>query len=490
MSPERPSASGTLFLPSVVRSGETTSCQIMEKRRNYWVMTTTTIPAPSKTRETLRWRGRRIGLFMVAVMAPAYLNFTGESRFWTVDQRSSRAAVHDYSGLIEADDPHRGGDLRPLYISTNTVKNALDRQRENVLGGKETTKIHPPLADSWPIKRMREAVCNQKELDALRVPSFIIAGSQKAGTSALYTLLRMHPHVVSSRKFEVHFFDHRLSEYRGRDPASVSVEEICERRRAYQKYFDIQMLPNLTQGTTTKIASFEKTPRYICYSYIPGFVKRITPWTKILMILRNPVDRAYSQWKMDASRMRGDPSFPSFETSMSLTVDRLKELGMSNAPSLEQFRNKAYKEEDFQLPINQTLLERHRYAGDGNNDTLEKLHVLTKDIPRGFYAQQIMFWLDYFEYGKDMKIIQYEELQKDRPGVFRDILKFVDVDPDAWAMADEVFKLDFRPVSVFGKQANQNMDGTTRKYLEKFYKPYNDELASLLGEDFRGIWNS
>ena len=31
MSPERPSASGTLFLPSVVRSGETTSCQIMER---------------------------------------------------------------------------------------------------------------------------------------------------------------------------------------------------------------------------------------------------------------------------------------------------------------------------------------------------------------------------------------------------------------------------------------------------------------------------
>jgi len=61
------------------------------------------------------------------------------------------------------------------------------------------------LAYSWPTfnNNMTEAECGQESIDALRVPTFIVPGAQKAGTSAIYKLLNMHPHVVSSRKFEV-----------------------------------------------------------------------------------------------------------------------------------------------------------------------------------------------------------------------------------------------------------------------------------------------
>ena len=442
----------------------------------------------SLTRGATDLRKTRFGLIVLTAMVSTSFNY-----IWVADHVSRSAAALKFSGsMFTGEDQHRGAERNQFVLLTrNDIEESVDGQKTKYNAGEDgsSDETRPRsssewkgLANTWPTKPMKEAICDEVEAGSLRVPSFIIPGSQKAGTSALYELLSMHPHVVSSRKFEVHFFDFKLKKYRKVDPESVSDEDICKHRRAYQHHFDYQSMQNWTENGT-KITTFEKTPRYLCHSYIPAFVKLVVPWTKILIILRNPVDRAYSQWKMSASRLAKDPTFPSFETSISLTIDRLKKIGLSTAPTLKQFRDNNYTEEDFELPANQTLLRR-------KIDDLVGGKLMTEYIPRGFYAQQIMPWMDYFKYGQDLKIIRYEKLQEDRPGVFRDILKFIDVDLDAWTMDDEVFKRDFRPVSVKGEKANQRMDNTTRQYLEKFYRPYNDELAVLLGDEFRDAWPS
>lgn len=454
-------------------------------------MTETPLSSPSSlttlTRGAIDLRKKRFGLIVIAAMVITSFNYLCASKYWAVDQTSRITAARENFGLgLMREKQHGGTGRSPLVFGTNDIEESVVGQVEmhfTAESDKTRAQSSPKqkaLAYAWPAKPIREAICDEDEFSSLRVPSFIIPGSQKAGTSALYELLSMHPHVISSQKFEVHFFDHKLKEFRSKDPESVRDDDICEQRRAYQNHFDNPLIQNLTE-IGTKIATFEKTPRYLCHSYIPALVKRIVPWTKILIILRNPVDRAHSQWKMDASRWADDPNFSSFEASVSLTINGLKKMGLSKAPTLRQFRGKHYTEDDFELPTNRTLLRR-------KNDPLPWGQLMTNYIARGFYAQQIVAWMDYFKYGKDLKIIQYEKLQADPPGVFRDILNFIDVDPNAWPMDDEVFKRDFRPVSVRGEKAVQKMNNTTRAYLEKFYKPYNDELADLLGEEFREIW--
>jgi Sulfotransferase domain len=436
----------------------------------------------SSTRRATDLKKQRFGMSVLAAMIITSFNYICVSKFWVADQISLSAEASKNAGLLfMREDKNRRTEQTPFVLGTHDIEETVEGQMENRDAVKDEKKPRSSpewkgLAELWPTKQMSEAICDEIELGSLRVPSFIIPGTQKAGTSALFALLSMHPQVVSSRKFEVHFFDYKLKEYKGKDPESVSDEDICEQRRAYQHHSDFQLM-NVTENGT-KIATFEKTPRYLCYSYIPAYVKRIVPWTKILIILRNPVDRAYSHWKMDASRFADDTDFPSFEDSVSLTINRLKEIGMSKAPTLEQFRDNHYTEEAFELPANQTLMRRKTDGVGGEK-------FMTQYIPRGFYAQQIIPWMDHFKYGKDLKIIKYEKLQQDLPRVFRDILNFIDVDPDAWAMDDEVFKRDFRPVSVKIQKSHQKLDNTTRAYLEKFFKPYNDQLAVLLGEEFR-----
>lgn len=448
-----------------------------------------------------RRRVRFTGIFASAVVAAVFfagLNFVGERIAYHHVRRS--ASVEDYFVLhtiLSTTDDGPSEEQRPHPSTNEWAQQALSRQKAIQLNehqswdGIKVRKQCNGLACAWPIKNMTGAMCEHDEQNALRIPTFIVPGSQKAGTSAIYELLNMHPHVVSSQKFEAHFFDYELHRLRHKKPDSIHDEDICELRRDYQEYFNIQEIQEkMDSGAVNKIATFEKTPRYLCYTHIPAFVKRIAPWTKILIILRNPVERAYSHWKMYASRRRKDPTYPSFDTVVSENIERMRELGLSKAPTLEQFRNNDYLDEDFQLPQSQSLMRRKLDVSDFNFTPREKRILLLEHLPRGFYAQHIVFWLDYFKYGKEMKIVQYEKLQEDRPGVFRDILNFIDVDPDAWEVDEDVFKVDYRPVKVKGKKAKQGLDNTTRVYLENFYKPYNDELADLLGEEWRGVWDS
>ena len=129
-------------------------------------------------------------------------------------------------------------------------------------------------------------------MDALSkpVPTFVLAGAQKAGTSAFYHLLRAHPAIQSSRRFEPHFFDASLQaviEYR--NVSSLSSKEVCYYRRKYRDQW---------RSTQAEDVTFEKTPKYLCAYQTAEYVRRIAPWTKILVVLRNPVDRAFSNWKL------------------------------------------------------------------------------------------------------------------------------------------------------------------------------------------------
>ncbi len=120
----------------------------------------------------------------------------------------------------------------------------------------------------------------------MTMPNFIIIGAAKAGTSALYRYIRLHPQVYMSPKKEPHYFsfDSRSKQTAGPgDTIRLAVTD----PKAYAALFD---------GVSDETAIGEASPTYL---YVPGTAERIRealPDAKLIAILRQPVDRAYSAY--------------------------------------------------------------------------------------------------------------------------------------------------------------------------------------------------
>ncbi len=118
---------------------------------------------------------------------------------------------------------------------------------------------------------------------------FIICGTQKGGTTALDFYLRKHPEICMANRKEVHFFD--IEENFQSGPVDYS---------RYHAFFDPKPSHKLVGETTPIYMYWHDAPRRI-WQYNPGI--------KLIAILRNPVERAYSHWNMQRTRNKDSLSF-------------------------------------------------------------------------------------------------------------------------------------------------------------------------------------
>ncbi|HEY8574126.1 sulfotransferase domain-containing protein [Phenylobacterium sp.] len=110
--------------------------------------------------------------------------------------------------------------------------------------------------------------------------SFLIAGVQKGGTTALHAYLGQQGGVALAEPKEVHFFDDETQDWAHPDYA------------AYHAHF-----PAEAEGPRG-----EATP---IYAYWPGSLERIARYNaamRIVLLLRDPVERAWSHWRMEYAR--------------------------------------------------------------------------------------------------------------------------------------------------------------------------------------------
>ena len=105
-------------------------------------------------------------------------------------------------------------------------------------------------------------------------PSFLIIGTQKGGTTSLYRWLGQHPQVVEASRKEVHYFDINFS--RG--------------ERWYRSHFPL--LRGLADGQVTG----EGSPYYMCHPHAPARIASLLPDVRLIVLLRNPVERAISHY--------------------------------------------------------------------------------------------------------------------------------------------------------------------------------------------------
>ena len=106
------------------------------------------------------------------------------------------------------------------------------------------------------------------------LPNFLIVGAQKSGTTTLYDILNNHPEVNMSKIKEVNYF--------------TSEKKMSKGLKFYSSFF-------YKKKATQKITG-EASPGYMNNLYIPKLIKNQLGDVKIIMILRNPVKRAYSQY--------------------------------------------------------------------------------------------------------------------------------------------------------------------------------------------------
>jgi hypothetical protein len=122
---------------------------------------------------------------------------------------------------------------------------------------------------------------NEKVMGPL--PNFLVVGAQRCGTTYLHGLLQQHPEVFLPEGKEIHFFDH--AEALG---GEVEIKK-------YMRHFN---------AVRAQKAIGEITPSYMYVNGVPELILRYLDGVRLIFLLRNPLERAYSHYWFNVSERR------------------------------------------------------------------------------------------------------------------------------------------------------------------------------------------
>ncbi len=274
-----------------------------------------------------------------------------------------------------------------------------------------------------PQKVYRAATCSIRLL-----PDFIIIGAQRGGTTSLYNYLAEHPCIGAASIKEVHFFDsphfkQGLSWYRGHFPTAT------------EKFY-AERLKKL------KFITGEASPYYLFYPHAPVRIARMLPDVKLIVMLRNPVDRAYSHYYHELA---------------------------GGAEQLSSFEEAIDREDERLAGVPEKMQEDERYYSFN--------HRHFSYLARGIYVDQLRPWMSLFSQ-EQILIIKSEDFYADPAAVFKQSLAFLGLESlPPIGRREDIFKRynDTKP---------PRMNMTTRKRLLEFFSPHNARLYEFLGRDF------
>jgi hypothetical protein len=258
---------------------------------------------------------------------------------------------------------------------------------------------------------------------ALRcLPDFVIIGAQRAGTTTLYRAITEHPQVRGAvLGKEVHFFDLRFAEgvarYRGAFPTNASLA-----------------LARARIGGPVLVG--EATPYYLFHPQVPARIAATLPDAALIAVLRDPVERAWSQYRHEV-----DLGFEtlSFEEALAAEDSRLagEQERLTSDPGAVSFAH-----------------QHHGY------------------VARGRYAEQLQHW--------------YEHVPRDRLLLLRAEDLFTDPAPELRRVAHLLGLVPWQPASWRARNAaaSAGIPPGPRAELRAAFRPHNERLADLTGRDW------
>ena len=268
-----------------------------------------------------------------------------------------------------------------------------------------------------PIARLGKAVVlSPRRVTASRrqLPGFLVIGTQRGGTTSLYRHLVAHPQVESATPSKgVHYFD--------REPEKSL--------NWYRAHFPLARDDGHISG--------EGSPYYLFHPLVPARVATALPEVRVIAILRDPVERAYSSYKQEYAR--GFEDAETFEQALELEPERLsgEEERIVRHPGYQSYSH-----------------QHHAYVG------------------RGMYLDQLKAWRQHVPAERTL-VLQTERFSADPASGMRAVFQFLGLEP---VLQDSYRKYNARPYA--------DMKPDTRERLAAAFAEPNRRLYEFLGEDF------
>ncbi|MDX2272970.1 MAG: sulfotransferase [Cyanobacteriota bacterium] len=250
------------------------------------------------------------------------------------------------------------------------------------------------------------------------MPDFIIVGAQKAGTTSLYKYLQSHPSVVLPPDVwkEIHYFNEKYN--RG--------------SLWYKSNFPIKSRNNF-------YLTFEASPNYMFYPHSASRITQACPNAKIIFLLRNPVDRAYSHYNHNLTYQRESRSFER---------------------AIEEDSSKIEGE------LQKMLNDQHFYS---------KYCMDFAYLHKSIYVDQLARFLSCFP-RNNILVLETEKLFGDTHNVFLEVQKFLNLPIQNYQLKE------FKPHNT--RNYSHGLDLNTRRQLTNYFSQYNHQLFELIGIEF------
>jgi hypothetical protein len=254
-----------------------------------------------------------------------------------------------------------------------------------------------------------------------RLPDYIIAGAQKSGTTSLWAYLSEHPDVDPPMTKEMSFFD--VNYDRGMN--------------WYRMHFPLDTSEDANGDTRPAMLTGESTAYYMFHPLAPARIAQELPRVKVILLLRNPVSRAFSHYQLKLRRRQEELSF---EEAIDAEADRL-------------------------AGEHEKLIREPNYYSEA--------HDRYSYLARGRYLEQIRRWQQVLP-REQLLILESGEFFKQTANVFRRVLNFLGLK-------------QWEPTSYgnrFPGKYRDTVREATRRRLVEYFAPYNDELYAHLGTRF------
>ncbi len=257
------------------------------------------------------------------------------------------------------------------------------------------------------------------------LPDFLIIGTQRGGTTSLYHYLEAYPSIKPASTKELHFFDRRfekgLSWYRGHFPTKI------------EKYYAQHI-----HGRA--FVTGEASPSYLLHPHVPKRVAQALPQVKLIVLLRNPVDRAYSQYYHAIGLGYETLTFEEAIKSEEKRTAREREKILEN----EYYESHAYKHLSY--------------------------------LSRGIYVDQLQVWMDLFP-REQFLILKSEDFYANPATALKQVLVFLGV-------SEAEAELRMQTYKQYNNKTSSKIDAGLRKRLIEYFEPHNARLYDLLGVNF------
>jgi len=122
----------------------------------------------------------------------------------------------------------------------------------------------------------------------VRLPNFVVIGAPKSGTTSLFYYMKQHTEVYLPVRKELHYFTFPDLAKQTKGPGDRNtLDNLCPNRKSYEAHYE---------HAVDQIAIGEVSPSYLYFSHAAERIKDQLGSIKIMTILRNPIEKAFSQY--------------------------------------------------------------------------------------------------------------------------------------------------------------------------------------------------